>query len=69
MCDPRRVTVTATRQVQEAWEREVQRVAEFPGTLIGEARIRQPLDASLGGPAMMALHTALLNGLPRLVRR
>ncbi len=64
MCDPRRVEVTATRQVQQAWEREVERVAEFTGTLTGEARIRQSLDASLGGPAMMALQTALINGFP-----
>jgi len=62
MCNPRRIEVTLTRQVQEAWEREVERAAEVADTLTGEARIRQPLDAALGGPALMALQTLLANG-------
>ncbi len=64
MCNPRRVEVTATRQILEAWEREVEQAAEVAATLTGEARIRQDLDASLGGPALMALQTALDNGYP-----
>lgn len=62
MCNPRRVEVTATRQVRESWEREVRRVEQVTGTLCGEARIRQALDDSLGGPALMALQTLLANG-------
>ncbi|MCP4654282.1 MAG: hypothetical protein GY856_02565, partial [bacterium] len=64
MCNPRRLEVTATRQIHQAWEREVERAAEVTATLTGEARIRQELDASLGGPALMALQTALANGFP-----
>ncbi len=63
MCNPRRVEVTATRQVREAWEREIERMAEVVDTLTGEARIRQPLDSSLGGPTIMALQTLLANGV------
>ncbi len=64
MCNPRRVEVTATRQIHQAWDREVERATEVAATLTGEARIRQDLDASLGGPALMALQTALANGFP-----
>ncbi len=64
MCNPRRVEVTATRQIHQAWDREVERAAEVAATLTGEARIRQNLGASLGGPALMALQTALANGFP-----
>ena len=64
MCNPRRVQVTATRQVNEAWEREVERVAEVVATLTSEARIRQALDATLGGSALLALQNALAGGFP-----
>nr|VFK60941.1 MAG: hypothetical protein BECKTUN1418D_GA0071000_11397 [Candidatus Kentron sp. TUN] len=62
MCNPRRIEVTATRQVRESWQREIRRVAEVSGTAHGEARIRQPLDASVGAPALMALQTLLATG-------
>lgn len=64
MCNPRRIQITATRQVHQAWEREVERVAEVAGTLTGEARISQALDATLGGSALMALQNALAQGFP-----
>ncbi len=64
MCNPRRVQVTATRQANEAWEREVERVAEVVAALTGEARIRQALDATLGGSALLALQNALAQGFP-----
>jgi hypothetical protein len=64
MCNPRRVQVTATRQLNQAWEREVERVAEVAATLTGTARIRQPLDATLGGSALLALQNALAQGFP-----
>jgi hypothetical protein len=63
MCNPRRIEVTATRQVAEAWEREVQRAASRSGTVTGEARIRMPLDASIGAAALVALERALDGGL------
>jgi len=62
MCNPRRIQVTLTRQVQEAWEREVSRAVDISDTITGEARIRQSLDDSLGGPALMALQSLLANG-------
>lgn len=63
MCNPRRVEVTATRQVRESWERELRRIETASGVLHGEARIRQRLDDSIGGPALMALQTLLANGV------
>ena len=48
MCNPRRVEVTATRAIAEAWERAVRRAASRRGTVRGEVRIRQSLAASLG---------------------
>ena len=62
MCNPRRVEVTATRAIAEAWEREVRRVASRTGTVRGEVRIRQSLGASLGAPALAALERALDGG-------
>ncbi len=59
MCNPRRIRVTATRQLDEAWEREVSRTVELRERVIGEARVRQQLDASLGGPTLRALEAAL----------
>jgi hypothetical protein len=63
MCNPRRVEITATRQVAEAWEREVQRVAERSALVTGEARVQQPLDASVALPALDALEQALEAGM------
>lgn len=59
MCNPRRIRVTATRQLNQAWEREVSRTVELQQQVIGEARVRQPLDATLGAPALRALESAL----------
>lgn len=63
MCNPRRIEVTATRQVAEAWEREVRRAASLSGSVTGEARICQQLDASIGAPALAALERALEAGI------
>lgn len=60
MCNPRRIRVTATRQLNQAWEREVSRTVELQQQVIGEARVRQPLDATLGTPALRALESALV---------
>ncbi|MEM7578406.1 MAG: molecular chaperone DnaJ [Cyanobacteria bacterium P01_A01_bin.80] len=59
MCNPRRIRVTATRQLNEAWQREVSRTIELQGQVTGEARVRQPLDSTLGSPALRALESAL----------
>jgi len=59
MCNPRRIRVTATRQLNEAWQREVSRTVELQQQVIGEARVRQPLDTTLGTPALRALESAL----------
>lgn len=64
MCNPRRVEVTATRQVAQAWEREVRRTASRSASVTGEARIRQALDASVGAPALHALERVLEHGFP-----
>lgn len=68
MCNPRRVEVTATRQIAEAWEREAVRAVELAGTVTGEARVRQALDASVGRPALFAMEAALEAGVPGWVR-
>ncbi len=59
MCEPRHVTVTATRSLDEAWHREVTRIVELRDRVVGEARVRQPLDATLGTAALRALESAM----------
>ena len=63
MCEPRRVEVSVSRQVHAAWEREIERIAEAAQTVTGEARIVQPLDASVGELALLALRAALARGV------
>jgi hypothetical protein len=62
MCNPRRVTVTATRDIAEAWRREVSRTAELSEHIVGEARLRQALSSRLGTPALRALEARLVAG-------
>ncbi len=59
MCNPRRIRVTATRQLNQAWEREVSRTIELQEQVTGEARVRQPLDTTLGTPALRSLESIL----------
>ena len=59
MCNPRRIRVTASRQLEQAWQREVSRTVQLQEQVTGEARIRQPLDSTLGAPALRALESAL----------
>jgi hypothetical protein len=59
MCNPRRVTTTLTRDLAEAWQREVTRTVELRTRVAGEARIRQPLEAGIGAPALRALQVAI----------
>ncbi|MGO8673138.1 MAG: molecular chaperone DnaJ [Capsulimonadaceae bacterium] len=55
MCNPRRVRVTATRELREAWQREVSRSIELQEIVTGEARVRQPLGATVGAPVLRAI--------------
>src|SRR5689334_8221458 len=64
MCNPRRVEVTVTRSIAEAWEREVRRTASRSAEVRGEVRLRQSLEGSLGGPAAAALDRLLDAGVP-----
>jgi hypothetical protein len=59
MCNPRRVHVTASRQLVEAWEHEIRRVITRSGNVTGEARSREPLDASIGAPTLALLERVL----------
>lgn len=55
MCNPRRVRVRATRQLAESWEQEVRRQVVLRGRAVGQARVREPLGASVGGPTLATL--------------
>ena len=59
MCNPRRVRVRATRELAEAWEQEIRRHVTCRGNAVGEIRVREPLESSVGGPTLTAL-TAVL---------
>jgi hypothetical protein len=61
MCNPRRVRVTATREIAKAWQQEVRRQAHRTGRAHGDVRIREPLGATVGGPTLAALATVLAN--------
>jgi FtsH ternary system domain X2 len=61
MCNPRRIRVTATRNLAEAWQHEVRRQVRRTGQAVGEARIREPLGATLGAPTLAALVGVLAN--------
>jgi hypothetical protein len=55
MCNPRRVQVRATRDLTDAWEQEVRRQVTRRGQVTGDARVREPLAASIGAPTLAAL--------------
>lgn len=62
MCNPRRVTVTATREIAEAWQHEVSRTVTLSTQVTGEARVCQPLSNTLGTPVLRALESLLASG-------
>lgn len=64
MCNPRRVNVSATRELSESWSREVSRTVELDQRVVGEAVVRQALGASLAEPVLAALEDALRAGDP-----
>jgi hypothetical protein len=55
MCNPRRIRVRAARELAEAWAQEVRRQATRTGRAAGEARVRESLADSVGGPTLAAL--------------
>jgi hypothetical protein len=59
MCNPRRVRVRATRELAEAWAQEVRRQVTRTGRAAGEARVRESLADSVGGPTLAALTDVL----------
>jgi hypothetical protein len=61
MCNPRRIHVTAARQLAESWNHEVRRVATRTGEAVGEARVVEPLDTSIGASTLAALARLLEN--------
>ncbi|MDJ0841551.1 MAG: molecular chaperone DnaJ [Acidobacteriota bacterium] len=63
MCNPRRVTITATRELAENWEREITRTVNRRGTARGEARVVQDLALTQGRPVLALLPRVLEAGL------
>lgn len=59
MCNPRRISVTATRELQEAWQQEVRRTARVSAQVVGEARVRQRLSDTISRQALAGLEIAL----------
>lgn len=64
MCKPRRVSITATRELAESWRREVSRTVQLSGQVQGEARVCQSLAATLAEPVLRGIEMALDRGLP-----
>ncbi len=59
MCNPRRVTIRATRRLAEAWDQEVRRQVTLHGEAVGRCAVRHALDASLGRPVLAQLERFL----------
>jgi hypothetical protein len=59
MCNPRRIRVRATRELAEAWEQQVRRQVTRSGRATADARVREPLADSIGGPVLAALTDVL----------
>jgi hypothetical protein len=62
MCNPRRVRVRATAELQEAWEATIRRAVQLRQTVVGEARARQAVGDSLPEPVRQALEQSLARG-------
>lgn len=62
MCNPRRVRVQATADIEQAWEETVNRTVELRQTLTREARVQQSLVDTLPEPVLQALEAALAAG-------
>ena len=68
MCNPRRVTITATRELAEAWRQEVSRTVELTGRVAGEARVHQPGHVGLDGEGDVVGLLAGLDGAALVAR-
>lgn len=68
MCNPRKITVRATRQIAEAWRAAIQRTARLSGTATGRAELTQPLGSMLAGRARRAFEQAVVTD-PRWQQR
>jgi hypothetical protein len=62
MCNSRKITVRATRQIAEAWRAEIERTVRLSDIVSAEARIVQPLGSMLSGPARQAFEQAVGTG-------
>jgi len=62
VCNPRRVEITATRQMSAAWTREIRRAASVQLELAEEARIIQAIGDSVGRPVLAYLGRMLADG-------
>ena len=63
MCNPRRITVTATQQLAEAWDREVSRCVELSALVEGEARVREALGGTVAAPVLRVVQALLAAGV------
>jgi len=59
MCNPRKITARATRQIAEAWRAAIQRTARASGSVTGRASITQRLGSMLAAPARRAFEQAV----------
>ena len=62
MCNPRRIRVTVTREIAEAWQHEISRTVSLSAQVTGEARVCRSLSSSIGTPVLRALESYLDSG-------
>jgi hypothetical protein len=63
MCNPRRIEITTTRQICEAWDREVRRMVEVSAMVEGAACVEQNLSGSVGISVLNVLEDTLTAGV------
>ncbi|MEU9478256.1 hypothetical protein [Streptomyces sp. NPDC048191] len=59
MCNPRRVRVTATREVAEAWQTDLERRVAMSDTVVSELEISYPFGGTLGARTRGVFENAL----------
>jgi hypothetical protein len=59
MCNPRKITARATRQIAEAWRSAIMRTARASGSVTGRASLTQRLGSMLADPARRAFEQAV----------
>lgn len=62
MCNPRRVSVVATAELEEAWEHVVRRTVELRQSVTGEARVSQGVGDTLPEPVLASIERAMADG-------